>query len=313
AATSPYADPPVLGQASMLDAKEVVRRCNRCKFLKNKEKWLRRLVYRDGDVQNTWLCEAPMTQAWGLGCRLCRAKCATPEQSSSPFVRLTKGAVCREVPLTRFGDVLQLQDLKRHEETDLHINSLVVEQPLETVSAKADATVPTPGQVHLAIQVLREPHSGQSVGYASRSELANRSDPGNFPLGRSSPCEHAKIVSAVASVYTVDGERAEGLAGRFAAAGGSAALTHLAGQLLHGFAPEVLSPSNIRLLALATEWLTMASHFVHEYDGGSTKEGAEPAQSSAVANVARCSRLTLALEQDRTGLFSSSSARDFQS
>ena len=46
----------------------------------------------------------------------------------------------------------------------------------------------------------------------------------------------------------------------------------------------------------------MASHFVHEYDRGSTKEGKEAAQTSAVANVARCSRLTQALEQDRSRL-----------
>ncbi|CAE7623486.1 unnamed protein product [Symbiodinium sp. CCMP2592] len=300
--------------SSCAEAKEAVRRCNRCKFLKNKDKWFGRLLYRDGDVQSTWLCEAPPTQAWGLGCKLCRAKCAAPEQSSSPFVRFTKGSVCREapptqlmvftfwasrlsfafsseVPLTRFGDVLQLQDLKRHEETDLHVSSLLVEQPVEAVSAKADATAPTAGQVHLAIQVLMEPRSGQSVGYASRCELAHRSDPGNFPLQRASPCEHSKIISALAAVYTVDGERAEGQRNH--------ALLVYDNEVLHAQRSEV---SNIRLLALATEWLTMASRFVHEYDRGSTKEGAEPAQTSAVANVARCSRLTLALEQDHAGL-----------
>ncbi|CAE7233601.1 unnamed protein product [Symbiodinium sp. CCMP2592] len=228
--------------SSCAEAKEAVRRCNRCKFLKNKDKWFGRLLYRDGDV-----------------------------------------------PLTRFGDVLQLQDLKRHEETDLHVSSLLVEQPVEAVSAKADATAPTAGQVHLAIQVLMEPRSGQSVGYASRCELAHRSDPGNFPLQRASPCEHSKIISALAAVYTVDGERAEGQRNH--------ALLVYDNEVLHAQRSEVLSPSSIRLLALATEWLTMASRFVHEYDRGSTKEGAEPAQTSAVANVARCSRLTLALEQ----------------
>ena len=104
------------------------------------------------------------------------------------------------MPLTRFADVLQLQDLKRHEDSEQHIKNLVVEQPLESVPAEADATVPTPGQVHLAIQVLMEPRSGQSVGYASRCELANRADPGNFPLARSSPCDHAKIITATAAV-----------------------------------------------------------------------------------------------------------------
>ena len=88
--------------SSCAEAKEAIRKCNRCKYLKNSAKWIRRLVYRDGDVWHTWLCEAPITQAWGLGCKICRAKCANPEQSSSPFIRLTKGSTCREAPPMQF-------------------------------------------------------------------------------------------------------------------------------------------------------------------------------------------------------------------
>ncbi|CAE7032353.1 unnamed protein product [Symbiodinium natans] len=199
--------------------------------------------------------------------------------------------------MTRFGGMLQLEDLRRHGESDGHIRSLEkLGQPAASPGgSEEDKAVPTPAQVRLALEVLRMPSSAQGRSYEARCELAGRADCRNFPAGRSCATEHARIIRTVAEVYTVDGEKAEGLAGRFAAATGSdgsgsppAACTSLAA--------KVLTPSNIRLLALTTEWLSLVSPFVHEYDRGAAKS--ESAPTSSTARISNCSRLCENLKQD---------------
>ena len=120
------------------------------------------------------------------------------------------------MPATRFADVLQLVDLKRHATTELHVQSLTFGSA-EPSSAHASpaATAPTPAQVRLAIEVAKQPRAGQGVGYASRCELAGRADPMNYPMARSSQTEHARIMQAIAAVLREEARTGASLASRW--------------------------------------------------------------------------------------------------
>ena len=104
--------------------------------------------------------------------------------------------------MTRFGGMLQLEDLRRHGESDGHIRSLEkLGQPAASPGgSEEDKAVPTPAQVRLALEVLRMPSSAQGRSYEARCELAGRADCRNFPAGRSCATEHARIIRTVAEV-----------------------------------------------------------------------------------------------------------------
>ena len=98
--------------------------------------------------------------------------------------------------------MLQLEDLRRHAKSELHLNSLrEILGPAvgsEDKSNEAiDTCVATPAQIRLAVEVLRKPRSGLTGEYSAKCELARRADALNFPLGRSGPHEFARIISAI--------------------------------------------------------------------------------------------------------------------
>ncbi|CAE7218467.1 unnamed protein product [Symbiodinium sp. CCMP2592] len=126
-----------------------------------------------------WLAETSSTQPWGLMCIVCN----------------------RAASSCKFGDRLQLEDLRRHAQSDLHrqsLESLCASLPTDPVQQKMDNAVPTPAQVRLGVEVVLSPAAGQIGTYASKCELAGRGDPLNYPLARSGASEHPRIVEAVA-------------------------------------------------------------------------------------------------------------------
>ena len=101
----------------------------------------------------------------------------------------------------KYADRLQLEDLRRHGQSDLHcssLQSLCASLPTDPVQQKMDNTVPTPAQVRLGVEVVLSPAAGQTSTHASKCELAGRGDPLNFPLARSGAAEHSRIIDAVA-------------------------------------------------------------------------------------------------------------------
>ena len=79
-------------------ARNAIKHCNRCRFLKHGHKWQQKLLYTDvGGLQSTWLKESPGTGPWGLQCKICHAAAANPATSPSPYVLGTKGAKQSEV------------------------------------------------------------------------------------------------------------------------------------------------------------------------------------------------------------------------
>jgi len=84
-------------------AKQAIRHCNRCRWLKLGHKWQQKLLYADvGGSQATWLkegCSGP----WGLQCKVCRAAAENPDQHHSPYITGLKGARQSEVPWKAFG------------------------------------------------------------------------------------------------------------------------------------------------------------------------------------------------------------------
>ncbi|CAE7192465.1 unnamed protein product, partial [Symbiodinium natans] len=184
-------------------AKLCIKRCNRCKYIKHAASWQKKLVYSTSSGGTaTWLVESDSNKPWGLGCAVCRDACDNPAASGSAFVQMKKGAAQYEVPMTRFGGMLQLEDLRRHGESDGHIRSLEkLGQPAASPGgSEEDKAVPTPAQVRLALEVLRMPSSAQGRSYEARCELAGRADCRNFPAGRSCATEHARIIRTVAEV-----------------------------------------------------------------------------------------------------------------
>ena len=198
----------------IIEAKEAIKKCNRCRWIRFRQKWQKKL--------GNSLQEAPSTQPWGLRCRDCYAACEQPESSTSSYILGTKGAkrsvvsgiewsasvVCfrtasAQVPASRFADVLQLEDLRRHQQSTMHIQALEKLNgrgvAVEAVDAVTVSTVPTAAQVRLAVEVLQQPQAGQGASYASRCELGRRGDPSNFPWARSQATDHADIICHIAT------------------------------------------------------------------------------------------------------------------
>ena len=66
------------------------------------------------------------------------------------------------------------------------------------------------------------------------------------------------------------------------------------------FGAKLLSPANVRLMALVTELLERLVPFVHASDKGSTRSSS--GEATVIAGIASCQRLAATLEQDLLGL-----------
>ena len=104
-------------------------------------------------------------------------------------------------------DILQIEDLKRHNRSTLHMSSLAALQLAATAKEpdreheKIDQTVPTVAQVQRALDTLHNnTRSGHGNLYSQECGRSRVSDPINFPLGRSTAKEFGKIIQAAAFV-----------------------------------------------------------------------------------------------------------------
>ncbi|CAE7238737.1 unnamed protein product [Symbiodinium sp. CCMP2592] len=103
------------------------------------------------------------------------------------------------------SDLLQIEDLKRHAQSEMHIEALR-RGPHAAAAADSsgmgvpDQGTPTAAQIRLAVECLRRARSGQTVEYQAKAELAGRADSRNFPLARSNGTEFSRIMAAAASV-----------------------------------------------------------------------------------------------------------------
>ena len=133
------------------------------------------------------------------GCNVL-AQSVTPESSISSFDKSAKG--------TRYADTLQLEDLKRHSRSELHLDALrqgphASRQPAET-DMPQDGGTPTPAQIRLALECCRRPRSGQTVEYEAKAKLASRADARNFPIARSTTTEFSRIMQAMAAALRAE-------------------------------------------------------------------------------------------------------------
>ena len=109
---------------------------------------------------------------------------------------------------TRFADMLQLEDLKRHSRSELHLEALREGPHSSRQSAESekpqDGGTPTPAQIRLAVECCRRPRSGQTVEYEAKAKLASRADARNFPTARSTATEFSRIMQAMAAALRAE-------------------------------------------------------------------------------------------------------------
>ena len=161
-------------------ARGAVNKCNRCKFVKHKADWQSRLP---------WLAEQPLRhEPWGLGCSVCSAAQGSVPSCWTVFSKGQRG-------------VLQIEDLRRHGESEAHLaNSGLRREPVPDVCPKPRSkhAVPTAAQVRLALEVARSPLVGQGAEFERRSELASRTDRANFPDQFNHRSAHSKLIRCLA-------------------------------------------------------------------------------------------------------------------
>ena len=166
--------------------RNAVRSCARCKWLKNKAKWMR---------QCCWLIESA-SNSWGLGCRICHGH---PGHTSS-WTECTVGS----------SGFLQVEDLKRHGQTAMHLQlsgktkqavppGVVRNQDSDDVLLPT-SLVPTAAQIRLSIEVARCPFGGQGAEFQRKAELGSRADPVNFPEIFNNRNVHARIIKCINAV-----------------------------------------------------------------------------------------------------------------
>ena len=202
---------PRLSHCAHAQGKAAVQNCSRCRWLKHRTSWQSTCSYQTPELRReTWLIEQPNAlEPFGLGCSVCRSARLS---ACSPYVLCRKGTLLERDPALKKQAVLQIEDLKNHAKSHQHLQSLGrLGQQAESradgnASRKPDTTVPTPAQIRLAIEVVREARSAQGDSYKSRAELARRNDEMNYPLAKSTRSEHSRIISAVAATLR-DGDR----------------------------------------------------------------------------------------------------------
>ena len=143
-----------------------------------------------------WLVESHAPDSsWGLGCKICASADNAPRNSLTLF---TKGQ--------NNDKVLQLEDLKRHAESDFHMarceNSNSMGRPGAVTAGQDGQAVPTAAQIRLALEVARCPLGAQGCEYARRAELASRSDSGNFPHQFNDRLMHMKVLECLSKVLS---------------------------------------------------------------------------------------------------------------
>ena len=100
---------------------------------------------------------------------------------------------------------MQLEDLRRHGESKLHLDALQKRQAAASgsvyVQPERDNSIPTSAQLHRAVECLKkQTRAGQGCLYETSCRQSRVSDPFNFPEGRSTAKEGMKLTRASAAV-----------------------------------------------------------------------------------------------------------------
>lgn len=168
-------------------------------------------------MRKTWLVQAPPTEPFGLGCRLCKSYAEHNPQDvvavDSAYINVTKGQPSRpggKVP------ILQLEDLLRHagssrkskarskfheRAVQFHLGGPVSAAVSSETTGKDALVQPLSWkQLLISMQVCHSPVGSQGSEYERRCKDAHRTSPLLCPLSRTSRSCHYQIQESLAEV-----------------------------------------------------------------------------------------------------------------